>query len=140
MDDRIGYLLKRVQHSLRLNMDHELREFGITSPQYAALCAIEQKPGLSGNRMAKWCFVTPQTMHSIVNKLETAGLIARSINDENSSALSIYLTESGVTTLKKSHQVVSNIENKLLSNLNADDIETLRILLSKCATSLDEDD
>jgi DNA-binding MarR family transcriptional regulator len=118
-------------------MDSELRLLGITSPQYAALSAIEQNPGLSGNRMAKWCFVTPQTMHSIVNKLEQAGLIQRSTSGENNSASSIHLTESGGNILKQSHQVVIDIENKLLSELNGTEIETLGVLLTKCVRSLD---
>ncbi|MCW3044606.1 MAG: MarR family transcriptional regulator, partial [Actinobacteria bacterium] len=41
----IGYLLKRVQHSLRLAMDEKLREYELSTPQYAALWALGREPG-----------------------------------------------------------------------------------------------
>ena len=76
-EESVGYQLKRVQHVLRIQMDNALREIGLTTPQYAALNAIEEKPGLSGNKIARQCFVTPQTMNLILTNLESVGLIIR---------------------------------------------------------------
>src|ERR1700722_9693573 len=76
-DDRIGYLLKRVQHSLRSRMDKVLESKGLTTPQYAVLSFLENEPGASSAELARRSFVTPQTMIRIVENLETLGLIRR---------------------------------------------------------------
>src|SRR5258708_9327551 len=77
LEQSVGYQLKRAVHALRIQMDNALREVGLTTPQYAALSAIEAKPGLSGNKIARRCFVTPQTINLILANLESAGLILR---------------------------------------------------------------
>ena len=43
-------------------MDDGLRILALTTPQYAALAAIAELPGISGAALAKRCFVTPQTI------------------------------------------------------------------------------
>ncbi len=45
MAKRLGYALKRAQHALRTRMDEALRHLDLTTPQYAALSAIELDPG-----------------------------------------------------------------------------------------------
>jgi DNA-binding MarR family transcriptional regulator len=59
---RLGYALKRAQHALRVSMDEVLRPLGLTTPQYAVLCAIEADPGISNASLARAAFVTAQTM------------------------------------------------------------------------------
>src|SRR3981081_1710824 len=73
----IGDLLKRVQHSLRLAMDEKLREYELSTPQYAALWALGREPGLSGAELARRCFVRPQTMSEILANLEGRNLVER---------------------------------------------------------------
>ncbi len=48
VESRVGYQMKRVQHALRIEMDRALREMGLTTPQYAALGALQAAPGSSG--------------------------------------------------------------------------------------------
>lgn len=70
MERHVGYYLKRAQHALRLAMDAALQRVDLTTPQYAALCALELEPGLSNAALARCCFVTPQTMNMIVVQSE----------------------------------------------------------------------
>jgi DNA-binding MarR family transcriptional regulator len=61
LDDRIGYLLKRVQAGLRAEMDEALEAKRLTTPQYAVLSALEREPGISNADLARRSFVTPHT-------------------------------------------------------------------------------
>jgi DNA-binding MarR family transcriptional regulator len=70
-------VLKRAQYTLRQVMDDRLADAALTTPQYAALTALEREEGLSNAELARRCFVTPQTMHSIVTRLEEEGLLRR---------------------------------------------------------------
>ncbi len=103
IEQTVGYQLKRAQHVLRVQMDNTLREVGLTTPQYAALSAIESTPGLSGNKLARQCYVTPQTMNLILANLESGGLIVRHPHPEYGRILQAYLTPGGESLLRESH-------------------------------------
>src|SRR3990170_3911780 len=53
-----GYLIKRVQQSLRRQCDAALRPTGLSMAQYAALRALADHPDASASELARLCFVT----------------------------------------------------------------------------------
>ena len=63
---RLGYMLKRAQHALRMSMDELLEPIGVTVPQYNVLSAVELQPGISNAALARGAFVTAQSMQGIV--------------------------------------------------------------------------
>ncbi|MBA3339347.1 MAG: MarR family transcriptional regulator, partial [Geodermatophilaceae bacterium] len=77
IDQRIGYIVKRLQQGLRVAADEVLRPLGLTMPQYAALFALTTRPGLSNSELARRCFVTRQTMNDLLAGLQRADLITR---------------------------------------------------------------
>jgi len=135
--ERIGYQVKRVSHGLRTHMDQTLRETGLTTPQYAALSAIEEAPGLSGNRLAQRCFVTAQTMNLLLVSLEKTGLILRQPHPDYKRTFQIYLTPHGKQILQESHPRVLAIEESMLAGLGRDKRLQLLDLLHCCAYALE---
>jgi len=136
IEQSVGYQLKRTQHALRIQMDNALREVGLTTPQYAALSAIEETPGLSGNRLARRCFVTPQTMNLILANLESAGLIVRHPHPEYGRILQAYLTPIGESRLGESHHKIVAIEERMVADFTEDQRLQLIKALKTCANAL----
>ncbi len=134
---RIGYQMKRVSHVLRVKMDRALRKVGLTTPQYAALSAIEEKPGLSGNKLAQRCFVTSQTMNLVLVSLEKTGLIIRQPHPEHERSLQTYLTPLGKEILQESHHGILAIEETMNACLTDDERLQLLQLLCTCANALE---
>ena len=108
--ETLGYALKRAQQALRLHMDRQLKELSLTAPQYNVLCSLEAEPGASNARLARRAFVTPQTMQSMLVKLERADLIERSPDAEHGRIQRTQLTHEGRATLRKAHQAVRETE------------------------------
>src|SRR5689334_5232579 len=104
-----GYQLKRVQQELRMVMDGALKKHGLTTPQYAALFAIEQESAASNAKLAKRCFVTPQTMIRIVGLLHNGGFIEKMDDVDHGRIIHIALTEKGKRVLAKSHEAIRDI-------------------------------
>ena len=102
----LGYALKRAQHALRLHMDRQLAPLGLTAPQYNVLCSLEAEPGASNAQLARRAFVTPQTMQSMLVKLERAGLVARRPDADHGRIQRTELTASGRETLAQAHEAV----------------------------------
>ena len=67
-----GYLIKRVQQSLRRLCDAALRPTGLSMAQYVALRALADHPDASAAELARLCFVTRQSLQDLL-----AGLAPR---------------------------------------------------------------
>lgn len=135
--DRVGYQLARAQHALRLQLDHALRVVGLTTPQYGALCALEETPGISGNRLARLLFVSPQTMNLILVNLEHAGLIVRRPHPEQGRALQAYLTPKGEQLVRECHPKVLAIHERMVADLSESERQQLVKTLRACADTLE---
>ncbi|NDV01363.1 MarR family winged helix-turn-helix transcriptional regulator [Pseudoroseicyclus tamaricis] len=110
--ETLGYALKRAHHALRLHMDGQLKSLGLTAPQYNVLSSLEAEPGASNARLARRAFVTPQTMQAMLVKLERAGLIARTPDDEHGRIQRTELTDAGRATLAEAHRAVMETERR----------------------------
>jgi DNA-binding MarR family transcriptional regulator len=133
----IGYVLKRAQHALRQTMDNSLRSLGLTTPQYATLAAVEEAPGRSGAELARRCFVTPQTMNEIVRGLLGRSLLVRRENPRGARVIPLSLSPKGHAVLKRAHQVVGEVEERMLDSLNRSARTGLLVALRQCAEALE---
>lgn len=134
--ETIGYALKQAQQALRLHMDRELKEVGLTAPQYAVLSSLEAEAGLSNAMLARQAFVTPQTMQVMLVKLEKAGLIERTPDEVHGRIQRTTLTSAGSAALKKAHDVGRSSERLIVEVLGADRASEVKKLLNDVAERL----
>jgi DNA-binding MarR family transcriptional regulator len=130
--DRIGYLVKQLQHVLRARMDDKLAAIGLSTAQYALLAAIEEAPGLSGAELARRCFITPQSVNGLIGALERDHLIERSASASHGRIIEISLTASGKSRLKEAHRAVAAIEQRMLRRLGKQEREQLAGTIRHC--------
>ncbi len=136
VEKRLGYALKMAQHALRLAMDDALRPLGLTTPQYAVLCAIEAEPGISNASLARAVFVTAQTMQAVLGNLERAGHMDRRAAPDNRRLLRSELTRPGRRTLARAHEAVRVVEDRLVASLGKSNAGAFTTALLKCADDL----
>lgn len=108
--ETFGYALKRAQHAMRQNMDRQLKDLGLSAPQYAVLASVEVEPGASNAHLARLAFVTPQTMQVMLVKLEQTGLIERVPDEDHGRIQKTLLTERGRKTLRLAHAAAEKSE------------------------------
>ena len=135
----IGYMLKSVQYTLRQNLDRTLREIGLTAPQYSALRELELEPGSTNASLANACFVTPQTMIKILQKLEEAGYVLREPHPHHGRKIITRLTPAGKRQLANAQKRVEAIETLLIRGLTDSEQQVLKGLLLKCLSNLTND-
>lgn len=123
--ETLGYALKRAQHAMRLHMDRQLKEVGLSAPQYSVLCNIEAEPGASNARLARRAFVTPQTMQAILVKLEQSGLIERRPDPEHGRIQRTELTQKGRSSLEQAHLAAQKSERLAREASTPDAVEML---------------
>jgi len=135
----IGYMLKSVQHTLRQNLNGTLKKVGLTTPQYSALRELEFEPSSTNSDLANACFVTPQTMIKILQKLEKAGYVLRKSHPIHGLKIIYNLTPTGKRQLANAQKRVEAIETLLTQGLTDSEQQVLKGLLLKCLSNLTND-
>jgi DNA-binding MarR family transcriptional regulator len=135
---RVGYLIKRAQTVLHDAMLDALSSFDLTVTQFAVLTALDDEPGLSNADLARRAFVTPQSMHAVVQELERRRLVVRRTHPQHQRVLQAALTEAGRRTLRSAANAVNTVEERMLSGLSEPAASKLANALSSCIDSLAE--
>src|SRR6476646_7159056 len=102
----VGYLVKRVQQSLRRRSDAALRPTGLSMAQYAALRALADHPDASASELARLCFVTRQSLQDVLAGLRSSGLVRDAAGPTRGSATALALTQAGRKRLAEGHDAV----------------------------------
>lgn len=132
----LGYALKRAQQALRGHLDAELRNIGLTTPQYSVLAGLEVSAGLSNAELARRAFVTPQTMQAIIVTLERDGLIKRAAHPVHGRVLTTELTPDGRAALHSAHEIVANAESLARNAVAPSDPEIVYSALLRIAEAM----
>lgn len=140
VEQRIGHHLKRAEQALMARKSRALRAVDLTVPQYNALLVLADHPGLSGAQLARRCYVTPQTMASLLANLESKSLVTRTVSTVHSQVMQTALTRHGRALLRKADRLAVTIEAGLADAYSPDDRAALVRLLEQAAIVLAEHD
>jgi DNA-binding MarR family transcriptional regulator len=134
----IPYLLKSLHHSLRQTLDQafRLQKFEMSFPQLVVLVMLEQEAGLVGAELARRAAVTAQTMNTILRRMEREGDVERRPHTQK-RADSWFVTKAGGSRLKKARAIGDTVWLRLLSALQAEEVEQLKSILERCISGMD---
>ena len=133
---RAGYMVKRLQQAIRVEMEHRMAGLELGMSGYAALAHLRDAPGLSSAELARRCFVTPQTMGGVVALLEERGLLTRV--DAEGRAQRLDLTPAGTEALTSADQVVEAVHEEMLEGFSADEHQLLKRLLTRAIDNIED--
>src|ERR1700759_4255393 len=133
----VGYLVKRVQQSLRRRCDAALRASGLSMAQYAAMRALADHPEASASDLARLCFVTRQSLQDLLAGLRTAGYVRDAKAPPRGRARSLELTPSGAKRPALAHGAVMAVEAAMLEGISPKAQIQLATSLDRCADNLE---
>ncbi len=136
---RVGYLIKRAQSVLHDAMVDALGPYGLTVTQFAVLTALEEEPGLSNADLARRAFVTPQSMHAVLQELESRQFLVRRTHPQHRRVLQAELTEAWSRNFGERQRMRStHVEERMLGKLSELARSRLAAALSSCVDALTE--
>lgn len=116
-----------------------LRPWKMTLSSYTALRILANQPHLSLAQLSRRCYARPQTMTRIVTQLENRGFVARDAHPESERALSLQVTEAGMTALGEMSDEVLKISGTLNTMLGRDDIVAADRRLREAALAVENE-
>ncbi len=134
---RVGYLVYRVERRLRTRLDEAVRAHGVTTTEYVTLSVLRDRDGMSGAELARWAFVSPQAMSSVISELERRRLVRRRPDRDHRRVLRASVTAKGLKVLDRCDASMDAIEADMLDGLEPGFVDSLRESLAHCAHSLE---
>jgi DNA-binding MarR family transcriptional regulator len=137
-EEQIGYLLKRLMHQFRHQVEERLRRNSdLSFAHLVTLDQLQQEPGIAGARLARRLLVTAQTMTGLLRRLESEGAIERRPDPHNRRADRWYLLPAGLERLNAARNAGGPVMTRMLSQLAPQEIVELRGYLERCVEGLE---
>lgn len=137
-DQPLGYLLYRVMSALRSEVTSTVLDpLDLSFPQYICLRMLTKYPGHSNAELAREMSVSPQAMNMVLRNLEQRGLVSRPNSVSSGRSLPAQLTTAGHHLLSRTDDGVRLAEQRLLSDLGAEQRQEFMRTLAALASGSD---
>jgi DNA-binding MarR family transcriptional regulator len=110
----------------------------LTILQLNYLELIERNPGLTPSTLAEHYSVSKPTVANIIKKLETAGLVRREKNTEDSRMYHIYATQDALDIFDTRRQMFTRLAAVIEIALEKSETENLVQIFGKIISSMDK--
>lgn len=132
--EKPGHLIRRAhQISWALFLD-ECAEFNITPVQYAAMVAIEERPGVDATRLSSLIAFDRSTIGNVIERLEARGLVVRKPSSEDKRVKLLFLSPEGSALLRNAEASVERVQERMLAPLSPPERKQFMKLLARLAT------
>ncbi|WP_328869173.1 MarR family winged helix-turn-helix transcriptional regulator [Streptomyces sp. NBC_00287] len=120
-DQRLYFLLQRAAHRLRITADRRcLAAAGITTAQLGALFAVEERPGITQQQLARTLGLRESAVTGLVTRLTAAGLLAKRAHPSEHRAVVLELTDVGARALEAARPEIDRFNAELRALLGDD--------------------
>jgi DNA-binding MarR family transcriptional regulator len=106
----LTYLLRQANAAVRLAMERELADLGVTPPQFSALTMLAAYGELSNAELARLTLQTPQTVNVIIGNLERRGAVSKRPDEIHGRILRLAITAEGNRLVGKCRVRADRIE------------------------------
>lgn len=129
-----GHLIRRAhQISWALFLD-ECAEFNLTPVQYAAMVAIDERPGVDATRLSSLIAFDRSTIGNVIERLESRNLVERKASADDKRQKLLFLSGEGAALLKNAEASVERVQERLLAPLTPAERKQFIKLLIRLAT------
>lgn len=118
----------------------EAREVGVSPEQVSLLVAIKYAPGIGLRELATKERVSPPAMSKHVDRLERAGLVARTPSGDDRRRIGLTLTEQGRRVLRRVRSRRTAWLSVRLAALSPDELAAVEAALEPLARLLPQED
>ncbi len=140
---RFPLLLRRAWYGLNQAFRRRIVHLGITPDQYTVLRNLCEKhtDGLTQKDLTQRMSSDPNTVASLLERMESAGLLTRKIDDQDRRARRIMLSAVGKKRFYQAQAIAQELQGEVLGALNGDDcprfMHELGILADACREAAD---
>ncbi|MBN8292025.1 MarR family transcriptional regulator [Rhodobacter sp. NTK016B] len=135
-----GHLIRRLNQIAVSIFQDRMQGLGLdlTPVQFAALDALSDNPGIDQATLAGLIAHDRVTIGGVVDRLQSKGLVTRSVNENDRRARRLVLTDAGAALLARIVPVVSDLQDEILCGLAPDERSAFIALASKATEAAND--
>lgn len=127
----VGYLMRKVVESIRVQADAQLAVHGVTAVQWVPLFLLLKSGRSTVAALSRQIDIDPGAITRALNRLETKGLIQRQRCDQDRRVVHVILTDTGREVAKQVPAVLADVLNHHLRGFSMDEWQQLQHLLER---------
>lgn len=132
-----GHWIKRAYTVMRRQLEVELRQLGLTHPQWASLGILYYYNGMTHSDLEQRLFVEAPSITSLIKGMEKKGWIERKQHPEDARVKQIYITDLGRKVIRPALELGTQGEEQLSEILSPQEMEQLKTTLRKIVSKLE---
>jgi DNA-binding MarR family transcriptional regulator len=137
MEPGISYAIARLHQLVFAAVSERAARHGLTALQFTTLSVLNRHGApLSNSQLARRSFMTAQSMHEVIHRLEQEGLIARSPHPDHGRKLPATLTTKGRRVVALCEKAVAEFEKTMLRGLTKADRRAFLEMLKSAVQNL----
>lgn len=117
----MNFLLSVSQNKVFKYFSKLLEEYGLTPAQYGVLNCLWSEGQLSPKQIGGFMYLEAPTISGILDKMQKAGFIERSVDPENRRNVLVVATQKSMELQDKVEAATVEMNNTALQNLSASD-------------------
>lgn len=118
-------------------LEEELRDEELTLAQLRLLYAVKEREGVSAATLGRMCEITPQSVHTLLQRAERQKWLKRSKSTKNDRIMTASLTEEGERLMQRGKAAAVRIEERLWSGVKTSTVREIREQLEAILKSAD---
>jgi DNA-binding MarR family transcriptional regulator len=130
---RLPPLLRRAWYGLNQAFRRRVAHLGLTPDRFTALRTLLEHEGISQRQLTTLMSSDPNTVASLLERMEKAGLIERKAQEQDRRANRVRVTPSGKAKYEKARAIAVALQKEILGVLPADEREKFLANLHKIA-------
>lgn len=128
---RPAHLIRRAHQIAWAIFIDECAEYALTPVQYAALVAIDARPGTDATRLSHMIAFDRSTTGSVLDRLEKRELIVRQASPTDRRQKLLFLTEAGTNLVRECRPAVDRVQDKIVGVLAREEREIFLKLMTR---------
>jgi DNA-binding MarR family transcriptional regulator len=134
----VSYAIARLHQLVFAAVSQRAARHGLTALQFTTLSVLNRHGvPLSNSQLARRSFMTAQSMHEVIHRLEREGLIARSPHPSHGRKLPATLTAKGRRVVVTCEKAVAEFEKTMLKGLSRADQSAFLRMMKSAVRNLD---
>ncbi|UQW97782.1 MarR family transcriptional regulator [Rummeliibacillus sp. G93] len=122
----INFLLSVSQNKVFKYFSKLLEEYGVTPAQYGVLNCLWREGQLSPKQIGEMVHLEAPTVSGILDKMQKAGLIERSVDPNNRRNVLVIATQKSNEIREEVEVATNKLNDKVLQDLTQSDTEALK--------------
>ncbi|MFM0211011.1 MarR family transcriptional regulator [Paraburkholderia sediminicola] len=129
--DLLGYNVRRAYLVIQAHFDMQMEKLEVRQADFAVLSTLRRNPGINQKSLAEALAIAPPNLATLLDRLESAGLLARQRSTDDKRIQLVSLTPQGTKRHAQAVKAARKADEAAVHRLSSDERDQLRLLLSK---------